>query len=127
MMSVSKSTELELEPGQPIWHQDPQTKVWNTGSIVEQTKEPHSFIIEDTEGGKYRRNRNFLKPRQTSDSTGVESQLQLQQPLPEASASGPATSQSASLSPDRMQSPVSSRCSSRSTKGIQPKRLIEEN
>ena len=56
---VSKTAQLELDPGQPIWHQDPHAKTWNPGYVVEQLKEPNSFLIEDSEGVRYRRNRNF--------------------------------------------------------------------
>ena len=47
-----------------MWHQDPQTKNWNSGWIIEKAKEPNSFHIESEEGATYRRNRNFLKPKQ---------------------------------------------------------------
>ena len=60
----NSTSELELESGQAVWHQDPQTKNWNSGWIIEKSKEPNSFHIESKEGATYRRNQNFLKPRQ---------------------------------------------------------------
>ena len=41
------------------------TKKWHPGVIENTGKEPHSFLIRSSNGAVYRRNRNFLKSRQT--------------------------------------------------------------
>ena len=111
----SLTTELELEPGQAIWHQDPQTKKWNSGVIIESLKKPYSFIIESDNGVTYRRNRNFLKPHQVSTSASSEQtdhstgapRLPAEYPtLPKVSTSGLVTLQSASSGPPEMHSPA---------------------
>ena len=56
-------TEMDLEVGQPIWHQDPHTKKWNTGTIHEELEEPLSYTIQDSAGQYYRWNRNWIKLR----------------------------------------------------------------
>ena len=57
-------TELDLEVGQQIWHQDPHTNRWNSGRTHEQLEKPHSYTLQDSEGKFYQRNRNWIKPRQ---------------------------------------------------------------
>ena len=94
-------TEMDLEVGQPIWHQDPHTKKWNTGTIYEELEEPHLYTIQDSARQYYRWNRNWIKPRQvdkTDLSTATEPTGQVagsdsahSHSSPEASASGPAT------------------------------------
>ena len=59
-------TEMDLEVGQLIWHQDPHTKKWNTGTIHEELEEPHSYTIQDSAGQYYRWNQNWIKPRQVN-------------------------------------------------------------
>ena len=81
--------ELELEPGQAIWYQDPHSKKWNSGWIKEKLQEPHSHKNETEDGVNYRRNRNYIKPRQVpftmqnEHSTGWSGKLPS---LPKASA-----------------------------------------
>ena len=94
-------TEMDVEVGQPIWHQDPHTKKWNTGTIYEELEEPYSYTIQDSARQYYRRNRNWIKPRQVDEtdlSTATEPMGQVagsdsahSHSAPEASASGPAT------------------------------------
>ena len=62
----NSTTEMPLEVGQKIWHQDPHTKKWIPGTIQEFCKEPNSYILKSENGATYRRNRNFIKPRQSS-------------------------------------------------------------
>ena len=100
--SENLNTELDLEVGQPIWHQDPHTKKWNAGTIHEELEEPHSYTVKDSAGSFYRRNRNWIKPRPVTKqdlSTAKElmgqvaasDPVHLQPFSPEVSASGPAT------------------------------------
>ena len=94
-------TEMDLEVGQLIWHQDPHMKKWNTGTIHEELEEPHSYNIQDSAGQYYRWNRNWIKPRQVDKTdllTAMEPMGQVagsdsahSHSSPEASASGPAT------------------------------------
>ena len=95
------STEMDLEVGQPIWHQDPHTKKWNTGTIHEELEEPHSYTIQDSARQYYRWNQKWIKPRQV-DETDLLTAMELMGQVagsdsahshssPEASASGPAT------------------------------------
>ena len=94
---------FKTEVGQPIWHQDPHTKKWNTGTIHEELEEPYSYTIQDSARQYYRRNWNWnwIKPRQVDEtdlSTATEPMGQVagsdsahSHSSPEASASGPAT------------------------------------
>ena len=43
-------TEMDLQVGHPIWHQDPHMKKWNTGNIHKEFEEPHSYTIQDSAG-----------------------------------------------------------------------------
>ena len=95
-------TEMDLEVGQLIWHQDPHMKKWNTGTIHEELEEPHSYTIQDSAGQNYRWNWNWIKLRQVDETdllTATEPTGQVagsdsahSHSSPEASASGPATS-----------------------------------
>ena len=95
------NTEMDLEVGQPIWHQDPHMKKWHTGTIHKEFKGPHSCTIQDSAGQYYGQNRNWIKLRQvdkTDLSTAMEPIGQVagsdsahSHSSPEASASGPAT------------------------------------
>ena len=92
--------EMDLEVGQPIWHQDPHTKKWNTGTIHEELEEPHSYTIKDSARQYYRWNRNWIKLRQV-DKTDLSTATELMGQVAgsdsahshssEASASGPST------------------------------------
>ena len=94
-------TEMDLEVGQPIWHQDPHMKKWNTGTIHKELEKPHSYTIQDSAGQYYRQNRNWIKLRQvdkTDLSMATEPMGQVAETdsahshsSPEASTSGPAT------------------------------------
>ena len=94
-------TEMDMAVGQPIWHQDPHTKKWNTGTIYEDLEEPHSYTIQDSAGQYYRSNWNWIKPRQVNETdllTATELMGQVagsdsahSHSSPEASTSGPAT------------------------------------
>lgn len=60
------SEELsELEPQQPVWVKDNLAdQEWQPAVVVEAGQNPRSFVIEKEEGGgKYVRNRRFLRPR----------------------------------------------------------------
>ena len=65
---------MPLEVGQKIWHQDPHTKKWIPGIIQEFCKEPNSYILKSQNGALYRRNRNFIKPRQAKENSNSTQQ-----------------------------------------------------
>ena len=92
---------MDLEVGQPIWHQDPHMKKWNPGTIYKELEEPHSYTIQDSAGQYYRQNRNWIKLRQV-DVMDLSMATELTEQVagsdsahshssPKASTSGPAT------------------------------------
>ena len=137
----NSTSELNLEPSQSVWHQDPVSKKWNSGWVKEPAAEPNSFYIETEEGVTYRRNRNF-KPRQVPQVDATENDysnnLGWSGNNPNSLQSGNSTpTEGSSVPPTEVPSPAKKtnstpvksetpRHSTRSTKGILPTRLIEE-
>ena len=141
------SNELPLEVGQNVYHQDPHTKKWHSGVIENTCKEPHSFLVRSSNGAVYRRNRNFLKSRQTegfvqssqnpavkpfqppeqqypSNTMGntVPQASQVQAAVPDTPPSNAAKTPSLIPKTPARSSPAR-RISSRTTKGCAPERL----
>ena len=144
-------SEMDLEIGQPIWHQDPHTKKWHPRCIHEELEEPYSYSIEDATGQIYRRNRNWIKPRPVDtdattlmedvpDSDSRSPPCHDMHSSPEASASNPVASQtpvdviptavtndlqntSARGSPVTCSPVPGPRISTRINKGVAPRRL----
>ena len=89
-----------LEPGQPIWYQDPSSKWWNMGTVRKKLDEPQSYSIDADNGAIYRRDRNSFKPCQTTTESPVinhssqDSETTLHEDSPEANTSGSATTTS---------------------------------
>lgn len=50
-----------LTPGEPVMLQSHQDLKWRPATVVMPTEEPRSYIIQDTDGTRYRRNRRFLR------------------------------------------------------------------
>ena len=142
------SNELPLEIGQNVYHQDPHTKKWHPGVIENTCKEPHSFLVRSSNGAVYRRNRNFLKSRQTegfvqkpqnpavkpfqppeqqspSNTMGntVPQASQVQAAVQDTPPSNAAKTHSLIPKTPARSSPASRRISSRTTKGCATKRL----
>ena len=134
---------LPFEAGQNVWLQNSDSRKCEEAVIREKCREPNSYMVEIPATGQcFRRNSNFIKPRQTdknSDSTdpqlttglpGIPQESPvLQQP---AVPSSPATSTVDAIPtvPPLMQkgnsmprTPRQPRTSRRSTKGIPPQRL----
>ena len=134
---------LPFEAGQNVWLQNSDSRKCEEAVIREKCREPNSYLVEiPTTGQCFRRNSNFIKPRQTdknSDSTdpqlttglpGIQQESPvLQQP---AVPSSPATSTVDAIPtvPPSMQkgnstprTPRQPRTSRRSTKGVPPQRL----
>ena len=138
---------LPFEAGQNVWLQNSDSRKCEEAVICEKCREPNSYMIEIPATGQcFRRNSNFIKPRQ-SDKNSVSTELQpttgvpywipeipqespvLQQP---AVPSSPATSivDAIPTVPPSMQkgnstprTPRQPRTSRRSTKGVPPQRL----
>ena len=139
---MTSNNMILYEAGQHVWIQDPASKKWNPGSIKEKAREPNSYWVE-LNGAEYRQNTNFIKPRQTQDIDPLSrASTEVHFSTSEASASGPATIQTSSVdaiptehtaittTSDRKTSPTTpvkqydapARVSSRSNKGIAPRR-----
>ena len=140
-ISMNSNNMVPYEAGQCVWIQDPASKKWNPGSIKEKATEPNSYWVEPN-STEYRRNTNFIKPRQMQDIDPLSrASTEVHFSISEASASGPATIQTSSVdaiptehtaittTSDRKTStttPVKqydapARVSSRSNKGIAPR------
>ena len=131
---------LPFEAGQNVWFKNSDSRKYEEAVIREKCREPNSYMVEIPATGQcFRRNSNFIKPRQTdknSDSTdpqpttglsGIPQESPvLQQP---AVPSSPATSTVEAIPtvPPSMQkgnsTPRQPRTSRRSTKGIPSQRL----
>ena len=141
-ISTTSNNMIPYEAGQRVWIQDPASKKWNPGSIKEKATEPNSYWVE-LNSAEYRRNTNFIKPRQTQDiDPSSRASTEVHFSTSEASASGPATIQTSSVdaiptehtaittTSDRKTSTTTpakqydapARVSSRSNKGIAPRR-----
>jgi transposase InsO family protein len=56
------TTELsELKPGQPVMLQSHKDLTWKPATVVTPTKEPRSYVVQTTDGARYRRNRRFIR------------------------------------------------------------------
>ena len=138
---------LLLEAGQNVWLQNSDSRKCEEAVIREKCREPNSYMIEIPATGQcFRRNSNFIKPRQ-SDKNSVSTELQpttgVPDLIPEIPQESPVLQQPAVLSspatstvdaiptvPPSMQkgnstprTPRQSRTSRRSTKGVPLQRL----
>ena len=56
----------QLNAGDSVWIQDQSTSRWSKSGIVVQSRDHgRSYEIEDDEGGRFLRNRRFLRPRRS--------------------------------------------------------------
>ena len=137
---------LPFEAGQNVWLQNSDSRKYEEAVICEKCREPNSYMVEIPATGQcFRRNSNFIKPRQT-DKNSVSTDPQPTTGLPEvphetpvlqqpAVPSSPATStldaiptvppskQNENSTPRTSRTPRHPRVSRRSTKGIPPPRL----
>ena len=96
VQNTNSTTEMPLEIGQKIWHQDPYMKKLIPGTVgggklhspghglnsrcvvtwqaQEFCREPNSILLESENGAVYRRNRNFIKPMQTFEKNSNSTQ-----------------------------------------------------
>ena len=137
---------LPFEAGQNVWLQNSDSRKYEEAVIREKCGEPNSYMVEIPATGQcFRRNSNFIKPRQTdknSVSTDPQSTTELpeipqespvlQQPaVPSSQATStvdaiptvPPSKQNGNSTPRTPRTPRHPRVSRRSTKGIPPPRL----
>ena len=50
-----------LNSGDPVMLQDALSMQWKPGTVVTPSKEPRSYVVQTTDGTRYRRNRKFLR------------------------------------------------------------------
>ena len=134
---------LPFEAGQNVWLQNSDSRKFEEAVIREKCREPNSYMVEIPATGQcFRRNSNFIKPRQT-DKNSVSTDPLPTTGLPEIpqeppvfqQPSSPATStvdaiptvppskQNGNSTPRTPRTPRQPRTSRRSTKGIPPPRL----
>ena len=133
---------LPFEAGQNVWLQNSDSRKCEEAVIREKCREPNSYMVEIPATGQcFRRNSNFIKPRQ-SDQNSVSTDPQLTTGLLEIPQEFPVLQQAAPSSqatstvdviptvPPSMQNgnstprtPGQHRVSRRSTRGIPPPRL----
>ena len=134
---------LPFEAGQNVWLQDSDSRKFEEAVIREKCREPNSYMVEIPATGQcFRRNSNFIKPRQ-SDKNSVSTDPLPTTGLPEIpqeppvlqQPSSPATStvdaiptvppskQNGNSIPRTPRTPRQPRMSRRSNKGIPPPRL----
>ena len=137
---------LPFEAGQNVWLQNSDSRKYEEAVIREKCREPNPYMVEIPATGQcFRRNSNFIKPRQTNKNS-VSTDPQRTTGLPEvphetpvlqqpAVPSSPATStvdaiptvppskQNENSTPRTSRTPRHPRVSRRSTKGIPPPRL----
>ena len=131
---------LPFEAGQNVWLQNSDSRKFEEAVIREKCREPNSYMVEIPATGQcFRRNSNFIKPRQTDKNsvstdplptTGLPEIPQeppvLQQPSSQATSTVdaiptvPPSKQNDNSTP---RTPRQPRASRRSTKGIPPPRL----
>ena len=134
---------LPFEAGQNVWLQNSDSRKFEEAVIREKCREPNSYMVEIPATGQcFRRNSNFIKPRQTDKNsvstdplltTGLPEIPQeppvLQQPSSQATSTVdaiptvPPSKQNDNSTPRTPRTPRQPRASRRSTKGIPPPRL----
>ena len=62
-ISTNEQETSKLEPGQPVWVQDPISLSWKPATMKEHADEPSSYWIQTMENSILRRTRRHLKPR----------------------------------------------------------------
>ena len=131
---------LPFEAGQNVWLQDSDSRKFEEAVIREKCREPNSYMVEIPATGQcFRRNSNFIKPRQT-DKNSVSTDPLPTTGLPEIPQEPPVFQQPSSpatstvdaiptVPPSKQnrnstpRTPRHPRVSRRSNKGIPPPRL----
>ena len=140
---------LPFKAGQNVWLQNSDSRKYEEAVIREKCREPNSYMVQIPATGQcFRRNSNFIKPRQT-DKNSVSTDPQpttvpdwipeipqeppafQQQAAPSSQATStvdaiptvPSSKQNRNSIPKTPRTPRQPRASRRSTKGIPPARL----
>ena len=131
---------LPFEAGQNVWLQNSDSRKFEEAVIREKCREPNSYMVQIPATGQcFRRNSNFIKPRQT-DKNSVSTDPQPTTDLPEIPQEPPVFQQPSSQATNTVdaiptvppskqnenstpRTPRQPRTSRRSTKGIPPARL----
>ena len=131
---------LPFEAGQNVWLQNSDSRKFEEAVVREKCRKPNSYMVEIPATGQcFRRNSNFIKPRQT-DKNSVSTDPLPTTGLPEIPQEPPVFQQSSSpatstvdaiptVPPSKQnenstpRTPRHPRVSRRSTKGIPPPRL----
>ena len=137
---------LPFEAGQNVWLQNSDSRKYEEAVIREKCREPNSYMVQIPATGQcFRRNSNFIKPRQTEQNsvstdsqptTGLpeipqETPVFKQSAVPSSQATStvdaiptvPPSKQNGNSTPRTSRTPRHPRVSRRSTKGIPPPRL----
>ena len=71
---IGKRPLPQLSPGDPVMIQSQKDLKWHPATVVTESAEPRSFIVQDTLGARYRRNRKFLRklPQPQMEHTAAE-------------------------------------------------------
>ena len=80
-ISTNEQETLILEPGQPVWVQDPVSLSWKPATVKEHADEPSSYWIQTMENSILRRTRH-LKPRLNPTPFEVSDHLEKFQQFP---------------------------------------------
>ena len=89
--STTESISDRLEPGQPVWVQDPLTLQWKPGTVKEHSNEPSSYWITSPDGATFRRTRKHLKPRLNPTATEMDEHLEKFRKFPTNAPEPPTT------------------------------------
>ena len=144
-ISINEQETSKLEPGQPVWVQEPISLSWKPATMKEHADEPSSHWIQTMKNSILRRTRRHLKPRlnatpfelsdhlekfqQFPNLDGMQSRFPSQAPaLKSASPSLPVTPMKARNTPSIPSSTTSTsatepRRSARINKGVPPMRF----
>ena len=89
---------MPFEAGQNVWLQNSDSRKCEEAVIREKCREPNAYMVEiPTTGQCFRRNSNFIKPRQ-SEKNSISTTPQLTTRLPEIPQEPPVIQQAASSS-----------------------------
>ena len=133
---------MPFEAAQNVWLQNSDSRKYEEAVVREKCREPNSYMVEIPATGQcFRRNSNFIKPRQSNQNTN-STELQLIQNLPEIPQELPALQQGnpSSLATSTVdaiptvhssmqkrnstpRTPRAPRTSSRNNKGVPPSQL----
>ena len=137
---------LPFEAGQNVWLQNADSRKCEEAVIREKCRKPNSYMVQIPATGQcFRRNSNFIKPRQTDKNSystdpqpttvlpevPQESPVLQQSAVPSSQATStvdaiptiPPSKQNGNSTPRTSRTPRHPRVSRRNTKGIPPPRL----